>query len=113
MSRFAKKPAGKTAAPQEKRKSSVTKLFDIRIVETKNGKVAKAQFPKNVEIYVDGEPVNLGEYNSVFLKTKEELIENLEYAVENRGLSEEYAQKQVDYLEEKNISSVAEIYNKE
>ncbi len=111
MSRFGnKKPAGKPA--QEKKKSSTIKLFDIRIVETKNGPVAKAQFPKNVEIYVDGEPVSLGEYNSVFLKTKDEVVAGLEKAVDQYGLSEEYAQKQVDYLEEKNISSVAELYIK-
>lgn len=94
------------------KKSKVTKLFDIRRVETKNGPAMKVQFPKNVEILVDGEKVDLGEYNSMFLKTKKDVIAGLEKAVEEYGLSQEFADKQIEYMEEKNISSVAELYNK-
>lgn len=94
------------------------KLFDIRTVEVQNkdtGKKemkAKVQFPKNVTILVDGEKVDLGEYKSVFLKKASEVVENLQDAVENRGLSEEYAQSQITFIEEKNISSICELYVK-
>lgn len=115
MSRFSKggsKPAAKSGG-----KKKMVKLFDIRkVTVNRDGEekvVAKVQFPKNVEIFVDGEAVDLGEYNSLFLKTKDEVLENLETAVQKFGLSEEYAQKQVDYIEEKNISSIAEILVKE
>lgn len=88
------------------------KLFDIRIVEVKGEKKAKVQFPKNVEVLVDGEKVPLGEYKSVFLRPKDEVVSNLQDAVENRGLSQEYANSQIEFIEDKNISSVCELYVK-
>jgi hypothetical protein len=99
-------------------KSKVTKLFDIRVQEVtdkETGKVtkkAKAQFVKGIEIRVNGEKVNLGKYNSVFLKTKAEVIDSLNYAVENFGLTEDYVEKQVQYMEDKNVSSVCEVVEK-
>lgn len=94
------------------KKSKNIKLFDIRRVETKNGPAAKVQMAKGVEIFADGEKVDLGDYNSFFLKTKQDVIDGLERAVDQFGLSQEFADKQIDFMEEKNISSVAEIYRK-
>lgn len=94
------------------------KLFDIRTVEvpTRDGKgkekKAKVQFPKNVTILVDGEKVDLGEYKSVFLRKSDEVVANLQDAVENKGLSEEYANSQIEFIQDKNITSVCELYVK-
>lgn len=93
------------------KKNYATKLFDIRRVETKNGPAMKVQFPKNVEVLVDGEKVDLGEYNSIFLRTKKDIIAGLEKGLE-KGLTQDFVDKQIEYLEEKGISSVAEVLNK-
>lgn len=99
--------------------SKAQKIFDIRVVEVPESKgsknkikKAKVQFAKGVEITVNGEKVDLGEYNSVFLKTKQEVEDNLSWAVENRGLSQDFADQQVNFMEEKAISSVCEVISK-
>jgi hypothetical protein len=97
-----KKTAGATKT--EYKPKSVT-VLDIRVVETKNGKKPKIQFGKDVEIYYQGNKLDLGEYNSGFLKTKEELVSDLEFRVEKEWLTEEKAQAEVDYLDTKSITS--------
>lgn len=80
-------------------------LLDIRTVETSKGFKSKVQFAKDVEIYYQGEKVDLGEYNSAFLKTKEELIDDLDYYVEKEFMTEERAQSQLEFIDEKAITS--------
>lgn len=80
-------------------------LLDIRTVDTAKGLKSKVQFAKDVEIYYQGEKVDLGEYNSAFLKTKDELIEDLDFYVENEFMTEERAQSQLDFIDEKAITS--------
>lgn len=91
-----------------------TKLFDIRTQEVNDkqkGKIkkAKVQFAKGIEIFFEGKKVDLGEYNSVFLKKYDEVVEGLEYAVNNFGLSEERAEEQVRFMDEKNVTSICEV----
>lgn len=99
-------------------KSKPVKLFDIRKIEVTDPKTKKkvtkpkVQFVKGIKISINGEDVDLGEYNSLFLKNKEELFDNLDYAQENFGLSEKYVDEQKAYIEEKNISSVCEVPGK-
>ena len=99
--------------------SKQQRIFDIRVKEVKKSKnseekVKKAvvQFAKGVEITLNGEKVDLGEYKSIFLKTRKEVEEGLDYAVENFGLKADYAEDQKNFLEEKNISSVCEVIKK-
>lgn len=96
------------------------KVFDIRrqeVTDRATGeKVSKPKvvFNKDIELIYKptGEKVDIGQYNGGFLKTKDELLAGLEDAVQNRGLKQEYADSQVTFLEEKNVSSVFEVYNK-
>lgn len=80
-------------------------VLDIRVVDTKNGKQSKVQFAKDIEIYFKGEKVEMGEYNSAFLKTKDELISDLDFLVDKEYITGEQAQEKADFLDEKNITS--------
>lgn len=99
-------------------KGKNTKLFDIRVVEVtdketgKTVKKAKLQLAKGVQFTVDGVPFSLGEYNSIFLKTRAEVEEGLDNAVAKFGLDADFAQSQKEFMEEKKISSIGEVYKK-
>lgn len=84
-------------------------VLDIRMVETKNGPKAKVQFAKDVEVFYRGEKLDLGQYNSGFLKTKEELLSDLDFLVEKEYITEDQAQQRADMIDEKNITSVLSI----
>lgn len=96
------KSAGANAGGSKPKRVTV---LDIRVVETKNGKQSKVQFAKDIEIYFKGEKVEMGEYNSAFLKTKDELISDLDFLVEKEYITGEQAQEKADFLDEKNITS--------
>lgn len=113
MSKFGAKgtvsPAA--AAPQQRSTNSGTKpknatILDIRLVDTKNGKKTKVQFAKGVTISYNGEEINLGEYNSAFLKDRSELEADLEFLVGKEYMTEEQANTEVDRIEEKGITHV-------
>ena len=97
-------PAKSTGGNTGNKPKRVT-VLDIRVVETKNGKQSKVQFAKDIEIYYRGEKVELGEYNSAFLKTKDELIEDLDFLVDKEYITGEQAQQKADFIDEKNITS--------
>lgn len=80
-------------------------LLDIRTVETKNGLKPKLQLAKDVEIYYQGVKVDLGEYNSAFLKGREELVEDLGVYVEKGWRTPEQADEEVEFLNTKNITA--------
>lgn len=94
------------------------KVFDIRgqeVTDKATGEKVikpKVQFAKGIEVFLNGEKVDLGQYSGGFLKKKDELIKGLETAVEKYGLKQETADAQIQYLEDKNVSSVFEVYNK-
>lgn len=92
-------PAGGGSKPKR-----VT-VLDVRVVETKAGPKPKIQFAKDVEVYFRGEKLDLGEYNSAFLKTKDELISDIDFLVEKEYITEDQAQERADFLDEKNITS--------
>lgn len=80
-------------------------LLDIRTVETKNGLKPKLQLAKDVEIFYQGVKVDLGEYNSAFLKGREELVEDLGVYVEKGWRTPEQADEEVEFLNTKNITA--------
>lgn len=111
MSKFGQK-ATQTASPVATQKPSTGSkpktitLLDIRTVETKSGKKTKVQLAKGVTFQYNGQTVDLGEYNSAFLKDRAELESDLEYLVEKEYMTEEQANTEVDRYEEKGISFV-------
>lgn len=88
------------------------KVFDIRIREVKGEKKPTVVFSKGIEVFLNGDKVDLGQFQGGFLKKKDELVASLQKAVESGKLDSEYADKQIAFLEDKGVSSVYEIYNK-
>jgi hypothetical protein len=80
-------------------------LLDIRAVETKRGVVPKLQLAKGVELYFEGQKVDLGEYNSAFLKNREEMEADLTFLVEKEYMTPEQADERVAFLNDKNITA--------
>lgn len=86
-------------------KSVTRTLLDIRSVKTKKGVVPKLQLAKDVDIYYQGVKVDLGEFNSAFMKSRDEIEENLSFLVEKEYITPEEADERVDFLNEKNITA--------
>ena len=105
MSKFGKKPA---EGESEKRPKKVT-VCDIRIQDTKQGKKTKIQFAKDITIQYKGETLDLGEYNSFFLKDRNELEADLTFLVDKDFMTEEQANADVDHYEKKNITHVLKV----
>jgi hypothetical protein len=84
-------------------------LLDIRKVETKRGVVPKVQLSKDVEIFYQGKKVDFGQYNSAFLKTKEELLNDINFLYEKEYISEEQKLDREKFLEEKKITGKLEM----
>ena len=110
MSKFGTKgTVSPAAAPQRSNGGAKPKnitVLDIRVVDTKNGKKTKVQFAKGITISFNGEEINLGEYNSAFLKDRTELEADLEFLVSKEYMNEEQANAEVDRIEEKGITYV-------
>jgi hypothetical protein len=86
------------------------KIFDIRIQELRDGaKKPKVVFNKGIEVFFNGEKVDLGQYSGGFLNRKDDIVANLTQLAENGKLKEDFVEQQITYMEEKNISSVFEI----
>ena len=107
MSRFANKtkPA---ATPVGNKPKNIT-VLDIRQVETKGGTKTKVQFAKGITIQYNGENIDLGEYNSAFMKDRAELQADLEFFVEKGIMDEEKANEEVDRYEQKGIQLVFKV----
>lgn len=80
-------------------------VLDIRVVDTKNGKKPKVQFSKDIEVYFQGQKLDMGEYNSAFLKTKDEMMADIDFLVEKEFITEAQAQDKADFIDDKNITS--------
>ena len=84
-------------------------IFDIRTIEVeRNGKkekAAKVQFAKDIKITYKGQEIDLGEYNSGFLKKLTEMESSLDFYVEKNYMSEEEADEKKQFYKDKNITS--------
>lgn len=93
----------------------VLKIFDIRKQEVNDKKTgnkvdkAKVVFNEGIEIFYKGQKLDLGQYRGGFLKNKQEVLDGLDYAVENFGLKESRAEEQKSYVEDKRVSSIFEV----
>ncbi len=91
------------------KKAQSINLFDIREieVETKTGrkKATKVQFAKDVQILYKGNVISFGEYNSAFMKSKDEMMSSLEYLVENEYMTAEEAEEKAKFYDEKGITA--------
>jgi hypothetical protein len=105
MSRFAKKTEV-TQPNQQIQKTKYPTILDIRIVNTVYGKKPKIQLAKGVTILLDGEPIDLGEYNSAFLQDQAEMEKDLEFKLEKGWIDEEKANAEADRIQEKGITYV-------
>lgn len=92
-------------------KKYMTTLLDIRlqrVTDKKTGKpkdVPKVQLGKDVELYYKGKKVDMGKYNSAFLKKKDELIADADHKLENEWIDEDKHSAELEYLEEKRITA--------
>lgn len=87
----------------EKKKLKKVNLFELRKVDTKNGKKDMVQFSKGVSIFFNGQEVDMGEFNTFFIKRKEELVKDLEYLATNEYIDEKTLQERLERLESKQI----------
>lgn len=93
-----------------KREQKDLKRIDIATIRkqmvNKDGKQVekrKIVFRAGVEIYYNGQLVDLGEYRNFFLKDANELLRDIDYAVEQGWKSEETAEKDRQIIEEKEV----------
>lgn len=113
MSKFGTKATGTQSEPAKtgysggggSKPKNIT-VLDVRVVDTKNGKKTKVQFAKGVTISYNGQEIDMGEYNSAFLKDRTELEADLEFLVSKEYMNEEQANAEVDRIEEKGITHV-------
>ena len=93
----------------------VLKIFDIRkqtFKDKQTGEMVtkgKVVFNKGIEVFYNGQQIDLGQYAGGFLKKAEEVADSLDTAVEKFGLDAEYAEGQKAFLEEKQVTSVFEV----
>lgn len=91
-------------AQQTQYKPKRVDVFDMRKGTDKNGKeFRRVVFAKGIEITYNGYVVDLGEYNSVFLKSGPEMQKDLDFLLENDHLTKDKYDEQVARIEEKNI----------
>lgn len=79
-------------------------ILDIRKIDTKNGKKAVVQFSKGVEVTFNGKPVDLGQYGTLFIKTKDELEKDIDFLLSKDYITEEEADQKRERLEEKQVT---------
>lgn len=91
------------------KKKYMNTVLDVRLVEVTRKdeagkefkeKVPKLQLAKGVELFVNGQRLDLGKYNSSFLKRKKDLYTDINFLVEKEYITEDQAAKQVDDLDE-------------
>jgi hypothetical protein len=86
-----------------------TTLLDVRLVEVVDKKTGKAkkqpklQLAKDVEIFYKGKKVDMGQYKGAFLKQRSELIDDLNFLLENEYITEERHGEDVEHIDTKQI----------
>lgn len=97
-----------------KNKPKRVTVLDIRKVEITKGNrkgqsVPKVQFAKGIEIFYNGEKLDLGEYNSGFVKTTEELESDIQFLVDNEYITQDQADDRLARLQEKAITGELQV----
>ena len=98
---------------QQSKPKRVT-LLDIRTVTIGKGakqgqKIPKVQFAKGVEVLYNGEKVDLGEYNSAFIKTAKELESDIDFLLDKEYITEEQAEERKERLKDKSITGELQV----
>ena len=62
-------------------------------------------FAKGVEVLYNGEKVNLGEYNTVYVNTKPQMLESINYLLEKEYINETQADEKREFIETKKITA--------
>lgn len=100
-----------------KRKKAIVATMQKKVVKQKDRQTGKETevekrmfvFDKKFTAQYDGQEVDFGEYFCLFLKTKQELEENLDYSVSQGWTKQENADKQKDYYADKNVVGAIEV----
>lgn len=104
-------------ANEYKRKKATIATMQKKMVKQKDRQTGKETevekrmfvFDKKFTAQYDGQEVDLGEYFCVFLKSRKELEENLDYSVSQGWTTEEKANKQKEYYEDKDVVGSIEV----
>lgn len=75
----------------------------VGTIRTSNGK-SRMIFNQDVEVVVNGESVDLGQYRSTYFKPVSKMKEELEFLLDNGHINQEKYDKQMRLLEEKNVT---------
>ena len=100
-----------------KRKRGIIATMRKKMVKEKDRETGKETevekrmfvFDKKFKATLDGQELDLGEFMSVFLKTKKELEESLDFSVKQGWTTEENANKQRDFYDEKQVVGAIEV----
>lgn len=93
-----------TRTPNSTKKAKSWKLGTFRKGKSKDGKeTRRLVLDKNVRILVGEQEADLGEYNMIYLDTKEKMLADLDFKVSKGWLTEDQAAKEAEMIEEKGI----------
>lgn len=100
-----------------KRKRGVIATMRKKMVKEKDketGKEVEVEkrmfvFDKQFKATLNGQEVDLGEFASVFLKSKKELEESLDFSVKQGWMTEERANTQKEFYDEKQVVGAIEV----
>lgn len=94
---------------QQNKKAKSWEVLTVRkkLVEDKKTKAKKPVtyfvFDKSFKATVNGQEIDLGEYMTAYLRTKEEMIEDLNYKLSQGWITESDVEKSIQRIEEKGI----------
>lgn len=85
-------------------------ILEIRNVEIKKGeragqKAAVIQFSKGVKVLFEGQEVDLGQYNNVFLTPVDQMKADIDGLVQRGYIQEDEAERRKERLTEKQVRS--------
>lgn len=87
-------------------------VLDIRVATKQDGTVMKdnngqdqykIQLGKDIGLTYKGVPIDMGQYNNLFIKTAKQVHDSLAYLVENQKMKPETADQKLDFIEGKQI----------
>lgn len=106
-------PAATTAATQNSdQEFKNIEVLDVRVALKQDGTVMKdnngqdqykLQLGKDIGLTYKGVPIDVGQYNNLFIKTAKQVHDSLTYLVENSKMKPETADSKLDFIEGKQI----------
>lgn len=94
---------------QKKKQIDILEIREVEITkgDRKGQKAAVIQFAKGVTISFQGQPVDLGEYNNIFLSKVDQMKADIDGLAERNYIDQDEAERRKARLDEKKVRSGA------